>query len=139
MDYSINHKKVIVKELLCFIKQNIDIEIYLLDYDYDKEPQREWFCNIISTFLPEKFDEFLSWALHKREKKFINQRGLKVNVYPQFVNIFSKSKNVSIFIGRSLFFWEILLKRKAYKMETDNGLLATAQSKIEELDNKISN
>ena len=77
--------------------------------------------------------------MHRREKKFINQRGLKVNVYPQFVNIFSKSKNVSIFIGRSLFFWEILLKRKAYKMETDNGLLATAQSKIEELDNKISN
>ena len=30
-------------------------------------------------------------------------------------------------------------KRKVYDMEIDNALLATTQSKIEELENKISN
>ena len=37
-------------------------------------------------------------------------------------------------------FWEILQEKEKYtKKETDNALLATAQFKIEELENKISN
>ena len=36
-------------------------------------------------------------------------------------------------------FWKILLEKKVYDMETDRALLATIQSKIEELENKISN
>ena len=92
-----------VKELISFAKQNIEIESYLSDYDYYKVPQREWLCNIINTLIPEKFDEFVSWGFHKRENKLINQKGLKVNVLSQFVDIFSQSKNVSIFNGRSHF------------------------------------
>ena len=56
----------------------------------------------------------------------INQKGLKVNVLPQFVYIFSKSKNISIFNGRShSLLRDAPRKRKAYKMETNNLLLAT--------------
>ena len=65
---------------------------------------------------------------------------MKVHFIPQFVDINSKSNNVSIFNERSHFLLrDPPRKWKAYDMEIDNALLATAQSKIEELEYKIRN
>ena len=78
-------------------------------------------------------------TLQSREKKFIAQKDLKVNTLPQFFDLFSKSKNVSIFNGRSHFFLrDAPRKRKVYEMETDNLLLKAAQTKIKELENKTN-
>ena len=60
-----------VKELINFASENCDFKSYLPDYDYDKEPQREWLWNIINTLVPEQFHEFVSMALQFREKKLI--------------------------------------------------------------------
>ena len=110
-----------VKELIYFACENCDIKSYLPDYDYDKELQREWHWNIINTLVPEQFYAFVSMALQSREKKLIAQKGLKVNALPQFLDLFSKFKNVSIFNGRSHFLLrDAPRKRKVYEMETDN-------------------
>ena len=78
-------------------------------------------------------------ALQSREKKLIAQKSLKVNAFPQFFELFSKSKNVSIFNGRSYFLLrDAPRKRKVYELETDNLLLKSAQSKIIELENKTN-
>ena len=76
--------------------------------------------------------------MHKIENKLINRKRLKANVLFQFVGIFFKLKNVFIINGRNNF----LLRdsqSKDYSIETNNALLTTAQSKIEELENKVSN
>ena len=71
-------------------------------------------------------------ALQSRELKHIDQKSLKVNALPQFLDLFSKSKNASIYYGRSnsLLLSYAPRKRKVYEIETDNLLLKTAQSKI---------
>ena len=109
-----------VKELINFASENCDIKSYLSDYDYDKKLQREWLWNIISILVTEQFHAFVSISLQLRELKYIGQKSLKANSLPQFLDLFSKSKNVSIFYGRSNSLLSFTPRKiKVYEMETD--------------------
>ena len=76
--------------------------------------------------------------LYSQEKEAYCPKEIEVNALPQFLDLFSKFKNLFIFNGRSYFLLiDTPPKRKVYEMETDNLLLESAQSK-NKLENKTN-
>ena len=49
-----------VKDLLNFSESEFEMHDFLSKYDYNKEPSREWFCNLINTLITDKFKEFIN-------------------------------------------------------------------------------
>ena len=48
-----------VKDLIRFVKTQLDIYKFLPEYKYLKESNIEWFCNLINTLIHKKFDKFI--------------------------------------------------------------------------------
>ena len=128
-----------VKDIVWFAADNIDIKSYMPEYEYNKDPQREWIGNIVNTLLQDKFKEFIINSIRAREKKLISNKWLNISALPQFIKMFADSKNVSVSRGRTHFLLrEHNIKRKAFEMETDDRMLELAQDKIEQLELKIA-
>ena len=128
-----------VKNILLFAADKVDISSYLPEYEYNKDPQREWICNVVNTLLHDKFKEFIASSMRAREKKLVQNKRLNVVALPQFIKMFANSNNVSVSKGRTHFLLRSpFSKRKCYEMETDNQLLEEEKEKIEQLELKIS-
>ena len=65
-----------VKDLIRFVKTQLDIYKFLPEYKYMKESNREWFCNLINTLIHKKFINLLT----KRTKES-NQKLLILKTY----------------------------------------------------------
>ena len=55
-----HYKNLTVSKILRFARSKGDINKYITDYKYNKEPNREWLWNVINTLIPEEFSEFVS-------------------------------------------------------------------------------
>ena len=121
-----------MKNILLFAADNVDISSYLPEYEYNKNPQREWICNVVNTLLHGKFKEFIANSMHACEKKLVQNKRLNVVVLAQFVKMFANSNNVSVSKRRTHFLLRSpFSKRKCYEIENDNQLLKEAKEKIE--------
>ena len=60
-----------VKDLLNFAESEFEIHDFLPKYDYNKEPNREWLCNLINTLITDKFKEFINIEIKRRNKELI--------------------------------------------------------------------
>ena len=65
-----------VKDLIRFAKTQLEIHKFLPEYEYLKESNREWFCNLMSTLIHKKFINLLT----KRTKES-NQKLLILKTY----------------------------------------------------------
>ena len=101
-----------VANIIKFAKNNTDIQKYLPEYDYKKEPNRDWIWNIVHTLIQDKFNTFISEKINEREKTIINSRNLGVSVLPEIINIIKKSKSVSTSKGRSHFLFRSMTLKK---------------------------
>ena len=54
-----------------FAASKIDIKSYLPDYDYCKEPNREWLCNVINTLAMDEFQSFINIKVEKRRQEIV--------------------------------------------------------------------
>ena len=73
------------------------------DYDYLKDPNREWLCNIINTIIPDKFLNYVQTKIEERRQQLIDTQNLGISVQPKFINIFKSSQSISIVNGKSHF------------------------------------
>ena len=91
-----------VKDILKFSQLHI---IYLItpSYNYDKELNREWICNIVNSLIPSEFREFIEKKVDDRKENIIKSQNLRVIILHQFVSIFKVSNSVSLNKGRSHF------------------------------------
>ena len=62
-----------VKDLLNFSESEFEIHDFLPKYDYNKEPNIEWLCNLINTLIPDKFKEFINIEIKWRNKELITK------------------------------------------------------------------
>ena len=46
---------LIISQLLEFARSRVNIDSYSPDYDYKKEPNRQWVCNFINSFIHNNF------------------------------------------------------------------------------------
>ena len=96
-------KGLTVEDLLKFGEENSNIKDYLPEYEYQKQPNRQWLCNILNTLLRDKFADFVKEKIRDRVKHAVRQKSLNVKALPEFFDIFRKSNNISLQKGRSHF------------------------------------
>ena len=61
---------LLIKEILTFGKNNTNIEEYLLTYNYNNFPNREWLWNMTNSIAETKFKKFVGSAMLNREKEW---------------------------------------------------------------------
>ena len=94
------YKGLTVKSILEFANKNIHIDRFLPDYDYLKDPNREWLCNIIHTIIPDKFQNYVQTKVEERRQQLIDTQNLGISVQPEFINIFKSSQSISTVNGK---------------------------------------
>ena len=77
-----------VKNILKFAQLHINIFDYIPSYNYDKDPNREWICNIVNSLIPSEFKEFIEKKVDVRKENSIKSQNLRVIILPQFGSIF---------------------------------------------------
>ena len=135
-----------IKRLLEWERENTEIENYLPTYDYDKFPNREWLCNVLSTLNYEGFQNLIKSSLKEREKTMVMKRKMNVVAIPEIIRIFAKSQSVSISKEKSHYLMRDArrdLKRKhpEEEMKVDEKYdrnVEKIQSKILSLEEKIN-
>ena len=131
-------KKLRVNDILSFASNYVDINSDIPEYNYKKDPQREWLCNIVNTLINNEFKQFIANALRDREKLIVMKKSLKTNVLPEFTEIFCKSNNVSVSNVRSYFlFRDIKRKRNYAEMSVDSTPIEEAKKQIDLLYKKV--
>ena len=92
-----------VSDILKFTVTKTNINKYLPEYDYPKEPNREWVCNIVNSLIPEEFQYFIKHKEEIRKREILMSNNLKMKINPEFLNIFKSSRAVLTESGRSHF------------------------------------
>ena len=97
------YKELHVKDILKFAASKVNIKMYMPDYAYQKEPNREWLCNIVNTLIKDEFQEYINEKVENRKLELINNQNLGIKAKPEFINIFKYSQSVSTMRGKSHF------------------------------------
>ena len=72
------YKGLKVRDLNRLAESKLDIVKYLPEYSYNKEPNREWLCNIISTLVKDELKNLLKRRLIKEIKSWSIYRILQL-------------------------------------------------------------
>ena len=110
-----NVKGLEVESILSFASEHADIQKYLPEYEYQKEPSREWIWNLVKTLVHNEFQSYVQDKLNKRESELIKNKNLKISATPEIVDIIKRSKAVSTSKGKSHFLLRPVIKRKSKK------------------------
>ena len=96
-----------MKEIQAFARDRLNIAAYLPDYEYSKNPNREWYWNLrkftisiinpgsVNTLKPIEFEAFIKKAQKDREIYLIRKKELNVKVVPEIAKIIKTSQNFS--------------------------------------------
>ena len=67
-----HYKGLTVQDLLSFAELNVNIYDYLLEYEYNKAPNRVWLWNVINNLIPTEFKSLIE-KNRQREKAKLNK------------------------------------------------------------------
>ena len=79
---------------MVFASSNFRESDYLPEYQYDKEPNREWLSNFVNFLIPEEFKVYIQVKVDQK---------VRFNRKSEFEDLFMKSKVVSTMKGKSHF------------------------------------
>ena len=65
------YKGVTVRSKLKFSRDQINIDKYIPEYDYPKEPNREWLCNVVNSLAQNESQSFIQKMVKNRRKALI--------------------------------------------------------------------
>ena len=129
-----------MKDLLRYASTKVNIEKYLPDYEYAKDSNREWLCNIINTLMREEFHKFIQEKINKRKQELIKSQNLGVKAISEFINIFRRSQAVSTMKGKSHFLVRMPKENKDKKIvKKFEEEKSQNESKIKSLNKEIDN
>ena len=120
-----------VKDILKFASTKVNIKKYLPDYDYFKEPNREWLWNIVNTLVPQDLQSFIKEKIEIRKNDIIKSQNLGIQAKPEFISIFRKSQAVSSMKGRSHFL------ARMPKISKDRQMILDLEEEKEVHDSKV--
>ena len=73
-------KDRLLRKLLKFTQLHIGISIYIPKYNCDKDPNRDWKCNIVNSLFPAEFKEFIDKKGNDCEENIIKAQNLKASI-----------------------------------------------------------
>ena len=134
-----------VANILSFASMHTDVHKYLPEYEYKKEPSRDWIWNLVNTLINDEFQEYIQDKVCKRESELIKNKNLKVCATPEIIDIIKRSKAVSTSKGKSHFLLRSVINKKSKKQEelkkqkeeADSKYLNELHNKLEEMKNTI--
>ena len=77
--------------------------MYIPDYAYQKEPNRENLWSIINTLAKDEFKEYIDEKVESRKLEQIKNQNLGVRAQPEFIHLFEHSQSVSTMKGNPVF------------------------------------
>ena len=107
------YKGLRVREILSFAEEKISIAQYLSEYEYTKEPNREWLWNAVNSLTPKEFKVFVDEQVILWKESIVKNQNMHITAKNKFVEIFKASKAVSLEKGKSHFL-ERLSKMNKY-------------------------
>ena len=69
-----HYKGLTIHYILKFASRLINIADYIPEYEYSKEPSREWICNIINTLIPQEFKEYIDQKINERKQSILDNQ-----------------------------------------------------------------
>ena len=141
-----HYKGLTVSKILTFARSKGNIDSYLPDYKYDKEPNREWLWNVINSLIPKEFQEFILLNITKRKQEIIRSQNLNVLVKPEFMNIFKNSQSISTQKGKTHFLTrpptltksQLMLKNIEKEKEKSDSKVEFLKTELLKLKDKIA-
>ena len=135
-----------IKKILAFAFEHFDVQQYIPDYEYRKEPNRDWICSLVHTLIQDEFKEFVAEKLSHREEKIIKEKNLGVTARPEIINIFKKYKAVSTSKGKSHFLLRPVARRndnigrlnEEEKAEENARIINDLKDKLDEMKTQIT-
>ena len=140
------YKGLRVKDILLFAKPKIDIERYLPDYEYSKEPNREWLCNLVNSLFHYDFTYFVDARVQQRRIKMLQNQNMCITAKKELVEFFKSSKSLSLEKGKSFFlaraskenkYFANIDKMEEKKRNEDDQLQLKLRGKIDSQNSKI--
>ena len=122
-----HYKGLRIKDILSFSSSKINIEDYLPDYDYNKEPNRVWLCNIVNSLIEDEFKTYIAKKIKQRKQDLVHSQNLFLTVKPEILNLFKNSQSVSLEKGKSHFLTRIP------KITSDQKLIEKLEEEKKEL------
>ena len=58
-----------VPQILLFARSKVDIDSYLPEYDYVKEPNRSWLANLVNSLIGKKFQDHIALMIKAQRNK----------------------------------------------------------------------
>ena len=92
-----------VPQLLLYARSKVDIDSYLPEYDYAKEPNRCWLANLINSLIGKKFQDHIALMVKNQRQEKLKNQNLAIQAQPNFIDILKKSAAVSTTKGKSHF------------------------------------
>ena len=89
------------------------------DYEYSKEPNREWLYNLLNTLIYEDFKTFTSDKIEIRKQNLIESQNLEIKAKAESIDIFKRFQVVFLMKGKSHFLTRIsriTKDKKIYKI-----------------------
>ena len=83
-----HYKGLRICDILKFASTKINIADYMTEYEYSKEPNREWVCNVVNTLLSDDFKEFIDQRVNERKQSFIDTQNFRITAKPEFIQLF---------------------------------------------------
>ena len=106
------YKGLAVRDILNFANRNIHIERFLPEYDYLKDPNREWLCNIVNTIIPDKFQKYIDLKIEERKLQLINSQNLGISVQPEFIKLLNNLNQYQLLRENHIFWQEFPNQQK---------------------------
>ncbi|CAI2366382.1 unnamed protein product [Moneuplotes crassus] len=97
------YKGLRVSDIVEFGNSIINLTLYLPDFSYDRELNRECVCNVVNTLLPVEFAELITLKVKERNEEVLRKQNLMLEAKPKFIKLFQESKAISLKKGKSHF------------------------------------
>ena len=65
------YKGIKTSNILKFVATKTNINCYLSEYDFEKESNREWVCNLVSSLIPDELLRFVQKKVKERRKEIL--------------------------------------------------------------------
>ena len=127
------YEGLFVKDILKFAKTKVDIDEYLPEFGYNKEPNRQWVWNLVNSLVSDDFQNYIDKKVKLRKQNLIKQQNIKMTINYELINIFKSSNVISSEKEKSHF-----LARLPKKFSYEHSM-KTFLKKIESLKRRLEN